>query len=46
MNPLLKISELPHRAVPFDKIKTEHYLPALNEAIQIAKANIEQIKLF
>ncbi|MCH2532936.1 MAG: M3 family metallopeptidase [Bdellovibrionales bacterium] len=44
MNPLLKISELPHRAVPFDKIKTEHYLPALNEAIQIAKANIEQIK--
>lgn len=44
MNPLLNISELPHRAVPFDLIKTEHYLPALHEAIAIAKANVEQIK--
>ena len=44
MNPLLEKFETPFETVPFDKIKNEHYLPALTEAIKIAKQNIDSIK--
>lgn len=40
MNPLL-VETFP---VPFDKIKPEHFVPALQEHIKTAKKNIEAIK--
>lgn len=43
-NPLLEISRLPNQAPPFDKIKNEHYLPAIQAAIEEARSNIEAIK--
>ena len=44
-NPLLR-KENTHRlkAIPFDEIKLEHYLPAIEEGIKIARAEIEEIK--
>jgi peptidyl-dipeptidase Dcp len=33
-NPFLKPYKTPHGAVPFDKIKNEHYLPAFKEGMQ------------
>lgn len=44
-NPLM-IKENSHRlkAVPFDKIKTEHFLPAFKAALEEATAAIEAIK--
>ncbi len=43
-NPLLQKSTLPNQAPHFDKIETAHYLPAIKEGIEQAKANIEKIK--
>jgi peptidyl-dipeptidase Dcp len=43
-NPLLKKFVLNDQAVPFDLIKTEHFLPALEESIKMAQQNIEAIK--
>lgn len=43
-NPLLKPFTNKDQAVPFDLIKVEHYIPALDEAIKIAKENIAKIK--
>lgn len=43
MNPLLTDSTLPYGAPMFDKIKTEHYLPAFGQAITEAKAEIDAI---
>lgn len=43
-NPLLKHYTALDQATPFDQIKVEHYLPALDEAIKIAKENIAKIK--
>lgn len=43
-NPLLQISTLPNHAPPFDRIKEEHFLPAVEEAIAEARRNIEAIK--
>jgi len=43
-NPLLKPFTNKDQAVPFDQIKVEHYIPALEEAIKIAKSNIAKIK--
>ena len=42
-NPLLTESKLPYGAPPFDKIRHEHYLPAFEQAIAEAKAEIDQI---
>lgn len=44
MNPLLEQSVLEFEAIDFRKIKTEHYLPALNQAIEMAKENMDKIK--
>ena len=44
MNPLLEKSTLRHQAIPYDKIKGEHFLPALRKAIELAEACIESIK--
>ncbi len=43
-NPLLKPFTNFDEAVPFDQIKVEHFLPALDIAIQAAKTNIEKLK--
>jgi len=44
MNPLLKNSDLSYEAIEYNKIKPEHFLPALEEAIKIAKEGYEEIK--
>jgi Zn-dependent oligopeptidase len=44
MNPLLAKFTTKFQSVPFDKIKNEHFIPGLKEAIQIAKGQIEEIK--
>ncbi len=48
-NPFLEYAKtktfnLREDAFPFDKIKVEHYLPAVDEGIRLAKLNIEKIK--
>lgn len=43
-NPLLQKFDARHEAPPFDRIKEEHYLPAVEAAIAEARANIEKIK--
>jgi peptidyl-dipeptidase Dcp len=43
-NPLLQDSTLPHGTPPFDRIREEHYLPALKQAIAKARKNIAAIK--
>ena len=42
-NPLLTDSKAPFGAPEFDKIKTEHYLPAFEEGIKEGKAEIDAI---
>lgn len=44
MNPLLASFDTPFETAPFDLIKEEHYLPAVQQAIQMAKNEISQIK--
>lgn len=44
MNPLLENSNLDFEAIDFPKIETKHFIPALEEAIKIAKINIDKIK--
>lgn len=43
-NPLIEKSTFPHGAIDFPNIKTEHYIPALQETIARAKAIVEEIK--
>lgn len=43
-NPLLAEFATPFESAPFHLIKTEHFLPAVTEAIDIAKGEIEKIK--
>lgn len=43
-NPLLKPFTNNDQAVPFDLIKVEHYIPAIEEAIRVAKENVASIK--
>ncbi len=42
-NPLLTESPLPYGAPQFDKIRTEHYMPAFKQGISEAKAGIDEI---
>lgn len=43
-NPLLGEFNTPHHAAPFDKIETEHFLPAFKKAINQGEAEVEIIK--
>ncbi len=43
-NPLLDKPNAAHGAYPFDIIKPEHFLPALNSAIEAAKIKLEAYK--
>ena len=44
MNPLLVPFDTPFETAPFSTIKEEHYLPAIKEAIKMAKEEVEAIK--
>lgn len=44
MNPFLEEFKTPHGAMPFDKIKNEHFLPALEAAIEEDRKEVEAIK--
>lgn len=44
-NPLLIDSDAKYGAVRFDRIKTEHFLPGLEKAIEDAKGRIARIKI-
>ncbi|WP_194777734.1 M3 family metallopeptidase [Pararhodonellum marinum] len=44
MNPLLEKFNTPFETPPFDKIKNEHFLEAIQSAIQEAKSEIAKIK--
>ena len=43
-NPLLEISDLPNHAPKFSEIDDAHYMPAVETAIEEARANYEAIK--
>ncbi len=43
-NPLLEKPTAPHGAYPFDKILPEHFIPALNAAIERSKRKLEEYK--
>ena len=44
-NPLLSGERIgSYEAIPFDLYKTEHYLPAIDYSLQVAKENIEKMK--
>jgi peptidyl-dipeptidase Dcp len=43
-NALLVEFDNPFGTAPFDQIQTSHYLPAITQAIQLGKAEIEKIK--
>ena len=42
-NPFLSKDTAPHETFPFEQLKNEHYLPALEAGIQQGKADIEAI---
>lgn len=42
-NPLLSVFNTPYTTAPFSKIKNEHFLPAFEEGIQMAKKDIDAI---
>ena len=42
-NPLLQKFDTPYGTPPFDRIKNEHFLPAIQEAIRIGKEDIKSI---
>lgn len=43
-NPLLETPTAPHGAYPFDQIKPEFFIPALNAAVEKAKRKLEEYK--
>ena len=43
MNPLLQAFNTPFGTPPFQEIKNEHFLPAIQEAIQNGKNDVKQI---
>lgn len=44
INPLLAEFSSPFETAPFDQLKNEHFLPAVQAAIELARADIQQIK--
>jgi len=42
-NPLLKPFQTVHQTAPFNSVKIEHYLPAFDVAIELAKAEVQTI---
>jgi peptidyl-dipeptidase Dcp len=44
MNPLLQPSSLKHEALPFDRIRPEHFKPALEQAIASGRRIVAELK--
>lgn len=42
-NPLLEAFKTPHQTPPYDKIKAEHFMPAMQEAMKQGRAEIDLI---
>ena len=42
-NPLLQTFRTPYQSVPFEQIKKEHFLPALEESVVMAKKEVQNI---
>lgn len=42
-NPFFEAYKTPHQTIPFDKIKTEHYIPAFEEAMKQHAKEIDNI---
>ena len=42
-NPLIKPFNTPNQAIPFSKIKPEHFIPALEETLKMALEEIDQV---
>ena len=42
-NPLFEDFNTPYGSIPFSKIKNEHYMPAIDRGIELAKAEIDSI---
>ena len=42
-NPFFKDFDLPFDTTPFNEIKTEHFMPAIEHGIKIGKKNIDKI---
>ena len=38
-NPFFENFDTPFETIPFSKIKTEHFIPAIDKAIEIGKEN-------
>ncbi len=43
-NPLLKEFNTPFNTIPFEEIKLEHYQPAMIQAMEMGRADIQAIK--
>ena len=43
-NPLLEEFNEPFGTIPFEELKTEHFVPAIDTAIDEAKAEMEAVK--
>ena len=43
-NPIIQNSTYKHGAIPFNAIKLEHFIPALDFAIEGAKNKLEEVK--
>jgi peptidyl-dipeptidase Dcp len=43
MNPLLEVFKTPYSTAPFSKVKNKHYKPAFEEAILVAKEEVNAI---
>ena len=43
-NPLLKKFSGPHGCIPYKSLKVEHFLPAIEEGIKLAKARLNELK--
>ena len=44
MNPLLQTFDTPFHTAPFNRIKNEHFLPALDQELDAARQRIKQIR--
>jgi len=43
-NPLLQSYDTPMDTIPFDKLKTEYFMPAVEKGLEVARENIKKIK--
>jgi len=44
MNPFFQSYDTPFDTIPFDKLKIEHFMPAIEEGLKVARENVKAIK--